>query len=252
MLSWRRSKNGQLKKPKLDNARRLGIYFIDPDDRELEEIIKNAGRKLETQWLPPALLCKMSKKSKHGETRGKMISNQDLRVSWKPVNPQECVWRNLNQNTMRTTLQEEGQFTATLQFGFSFFLCLKPWKFLQQKQRWNKDGRKLKRFRRGTKHESETKSEVIDEARKEGRKVHFASLMDLCHLKNAELETKHSKKEVELYSEATLWKMILDLMQYSQHIDHQHHKWRQERSWRSFPDCQVAQDKQQTQYLLVP
>ena len=35
------------------------------------------------------------------------------------------------------------------------------------------------------------KSEVIDEARTKGRKVHFASLMDLCYLKNAELETKH-------------------------------------------------------------
>ena len=37
------------------------------------------------------------------------------------------------------------------------------------------------------------KSEVIGEARKDGRKVHSASLMDLCHLKNAELETKHQK-----------------------------------------------------------
>ena len=32
------------------------------------------------------------------------------------------------------------------------------------------------------------KKEVIDEARNKGRKVHFASLMDLCHLKNSELE----------------------------------------------------------------
>ena len=40
----------------------------------------------------------------------------------------------------------------------------------------------MPRFRRG-----------IDEARKEGRKVHFASLMDISHLKNAELETKHQK-----------------------------------------------------------
>ena len=30
--------------------------------------------------------------------------------------------------------------------------------------------------------------EVIDEARTKGRKVHFASLMDLCHLKNSELD----------------------------------------------------------------
>ena len=29
------------------------------------------------------------------------------------------------------------------------------------------------------------KKEVIDEARNKGRKVHFASLMDLCHLKNS-------------------------------------------------------------------
>ena len=38
-----------------------------------------------------------------------------------------------------------------------------------------------------------SKSEVIDEARTEGRKVHFASLTDICHLKNAELEAKHQK-----------------------------------------------------------
>ena len=37
------------------------------------------------------------------------------------------------------------------------------------------------------------KSEVIDEARTTGAKVHFASLMDICHLKNAELEAKHQK-----------------------------------------------------------
>ena len=37
------------------------------------------------------------------------------------------------------------------------------------------------------------KSEVIDEARTSGAKVHFASVMDICHLKNAELEAKHQK-----------------------------------------------------------
>ena len=34
-------------KPKLDNARRLrGIYFIDPEDKEFKETIKNARKKL--------------------------------------------------------------------------------------------------------------------------------------------------------------------------------------------------------------
>ena len=37
------------------------------------------------------------------------------------------------------------------------------------------------------------KKEVIGEARNEGRKVHFASLMDLCHLKNSEIGTLVSK-----------------------------------------------------------
>ena len=38
-----------------------------------------------------------------------------------------------------------------------------------------------------------SKKEVIDEARTKGAKVHFASLVDICHLKNAELEAKHQK-----------------------------------------------------------
>ena len=40
---------------------------------------------------------------------------------------------------------------------------------------------------------SQSKTEVIDEARTKGAKVHFDSLMDICHLKNAELEAKHQK-----------------------------------------------------------
>ena len=38
-----------------------------------------------------------------------------------------------------------------------------------------------------------SKKQVIDEARTVGAQVHFASLMDICHLKNAELEAKHQK-----------------------------------------------------------
>ena len=49
-----------------------------------------------------------------------------------------------------------------------------------------------------------SKKEVTDEARTKGARVHFASLKDICHLKNAELEAKHKKYKVELYSEATL------------------------------------------------
>ena len=41
----------------LDNARKLrGIYFIDPEDKEFKETIKNARKKLET-LVAPAMPC---------------------------------------------------------------------------------------------------------------------------------------------------------------------------------------------------
>ena len=38
-----------------------------------------------------------------------------------------------------------------------------------------------------------SKKEVIKEGQKNNNKVHFASLMELCHLKNSELETQIQK-----------------------------------------------------------
>ena len=56
---------------KLDNARRLrGIYFIDPEDKEFKETIKNARKKLETS-MAPAVPCKIVKNYKNWVTRGK-------------------------------------------------------------------------------------------------------------------------------------------------------------------------------------
>ena len=48
------------------------------------------------------------------------------------------------------------------------------------------------------------KTEAIAEARKKCITVHFASLMDICHLKNSELEPQFQKYKVESYSEETL------------------------------------------------
>ena len=48
------------------------------------------------------------------------------------------------------------------------------------------------------------KKEVIAEARNKGRKVHFASVMDTCHLKNWKLEPQIPITNVESYSEVTL------------------------------------------------
>ena len=61
-----------------------------------------------------------------------------------------------------------------------------------QRQQWTRNG-KIWRKSAWDLTKVRSKSEVIDEARNKGRKVHFASLVDICHLKNAELEAKHQK-----------------------------------------------------------
>ena len=48
-----------------------------------------------------------------------------------------------------------------------------------------------------------SKKEVIQEAQKEGRTVHFATLMDICHLKNSEFGPKYLKYKDVLLSEET-------------------------------------------------
>ena len=112
----------------LDNARKLrGIYFIDPEEKEFKETMKNARKKLETP-MAPAVPCKTSMKSKHGETRGKTNEfKSNLRVSWKPVNPQDCVWKNLYRIIKRTILQERGTIHCNIIIWYTnLFLCLKP------------------------------------------------------------------------------------------------------------------------------
>ena len=49
----------------LENARKLrGIHFIDPEDKEFKEIIKNARKKLETP-MAPAMPCQVIKNNKN-------------------------------------------------------------------------------------------------------------------------------------------------------------------------------------------
>ena len=69
------------------------------------------------------------------------------------------------------------------------------------------------------------RKEVIAEARNEGKTVHFASLMDVCHLKKIR-SWSHSFRntKVELFSEVTLRKMIQHRMHYFLSKDHRRHQ----------------------------
>ena len=89
----------------------------------------------------------------------------------------------------------------------------------------DKEWEKLEKFSAWNLTKVRIKKEVIDEARTKGIKVHFASLMDISHLKNAELEAKHQKYKGRVVLRGdTVKKMILDLMQYALNKGHQHHK----------------------------
>ena len=133
---WRgMSKNAKLRekqkwpneKPKLDNARRLrGIYFIDPEDKELiqrnhEECSKEIGN--------TNLLCKTSKKSKHGETRGKTndFKSKFAYILEASESTRLRMEESLFQFIMRTILQEKEtiHYNITI-WDTNLFLCLKP------------------------------------------------------------------------------------------------------------------------------
>ena len=109
----------------LENARKLRkIYFIDPEDTEFKETIKNARKKLETS-AAPAMPCKIIKKKIVGVVHPIKLK-QNLRVFWKLMNPQECVWEIRYRIIMKTILQEmvKIHYSTTIWFT-SLFLCLK-------------------------------------------------------------------------------------------------------------------------------
>ena len=108
----------------LENAQKLrGIYFIDPEDKEFKETIKNARKKLETS-IAPAVPCKFMKIC--GSDGSNKIKKQNLRVFWKLMNLRECVWEIRYRIIIKTILQEKEkiQYSTTIWFT-NLFLCLK-------------------------------------------------------------------------------------------------------------------------------
>ena len=68
-----------------------------------------------------------------------------------------------------------------------------PQRYQHAKAAVEKDWEKLEKNPAWQLTKVRNKKVVIDEARNKGRKVHFASLMDLCHLKNSEFELQYQK-----------------------------------------------------------
>ena len=126
--------------------------------RKSRKPLRMLARNWKRQWLPLCLARQARTVSMERPVVRPMISSQNLRVSWKSVNPPECVWKNLYRIIMRTILQERVTIHCNIFIWFTnLFLCLKPWRYPQQRQQWTKNGRNWKRFWRGTWRKSEVK-----------------------------------------------------------------------------------------------
>ena len=174
MLSWRRSRNGQWKN---QSSRMLEDYeeFISLTlrTRSLRKPSGMLERNWKHQWHPLCLARHARKTRMERPVARLMVSSQNLRVSWKPVNPHDCVWKNLYRIIMRTLSQEEltVHFNITIWYT-NLFLCLTQWRYPQQKQQWIKNGRNWRRFWRGT-HKSQKQIRGDRWSKDEGRKSSF-------------------------------------------------------------------------------
>ena len=167
-----------------------GIYFIDPEDTEFKETIKNARKKLETS-VAPAMLCKIMKNCGSG------ASNKIQTKLACILEAGECTRMRMG-NSIPHHHEDHiaGKGENSLQhynLVHKFIPMPQAMKIPAAKAAVDKEWEKLEKISAWNLTKVRSKKQVIDEARASGATVHFASLMDICHLKNAELEAKNQK-----------------------------------------------------------
>ena len=166
----------------LENARKLrGIYFIDPEDKEFKETINNARKKLETST-SPAMPCKIMKKN-----CGSGASNKiKTRLACILEAGESTRLRRGNSMPHHHEDHISGKGDNSLQddkFGSQIYSYASSFTHSSSKSSCGQGMGKIgENFGVEPDESQKQKKEVIDEARTSGAKVHFASLMDICHL----------------------------------------------------------------------
>ena len=176
----------------LENARKLrGIYFIDPEDKEFKETIKNARKALETP-IAPAMPCKIVKK-----TCGSGASNKIRTRLVCILEASESTRLRMGESLPKHHEDHiAGKSENSLQhynLVHKFIPLPQAMKIPAAKAAVDKEWEKLEKISAWNLTKVKSKKVVIDEARTTGAKVHFASLVDIYHMKNADLEEKHQK-----------------------------------------------------------
>ena len=161
----------------VNNARKLrGIYFIDPEDKEFKETIRNARKKLETP-MAPAMPCKTRKKSNHGKTRSKTYDfRSKLACVLEPDESTRMRMGNSIPHHHEDHIARKGENSLQhYNLVHKFIPMPQAIKIPAAKAAVDKEWEKLEKISAWNLTKVRSKKEVIDEARESGAKIHFAS-----------------------------------------------------------------------------
>ena len=140
MSTWKRSKSGLMKSSILKTHQNCeGSISLTLETRNSKKRSRMFVRNWKHQLL---LICLAKLWWRIVEVLHPTKLIQDLRAFWMQVNLQDCVLENHYKIIMKTILQEEVKihYSTTIWFT-NLFPCLKLWKFLRRKQRWQGMGK---------------------------------------------------------------------------------------------------------------
>ena len=135
--------------------------------------------------MAPAMPCKTCKKSKNGKTRSK---TDDFFSQFACILEASESTRMRMEESLPNYHEDHiaGKGDNSLQhynLVHKFIPMPQAMKIPAAKAAMDKEWEKLEKFSAWNLTKVKSKKEVIDEARTSGATVHFASLMDICHLK---------------------------------------------------------------------
>ena len=158
--------------------------------REFKGTMENSRNKL---WLSieSAMPCKVQNLG-HGEICGENKSNTRRSKYACIVEAHASTRKHIGkteQKIMKITLLGSDSIRWVIAIlCTSSFLCPNQWISLMRKPLCTKKGKNSKNCRHGQWWKSRARERSFMRHRKEGRTVHFSTLMDVCHLKNSEME----------------------------------------------------------------
>ena len=171
-------------------------YRIDPDDQDYKETFENARRKLERP-MAAAMPCKRkaqtstTKELRSRKLHPKRFPKRFVVVLWNLKNPQGNEWNLLYSKKHEDHIAGKGSTSMTHYYLVHKFIpMLQAMKISDAKSAVDKEWKKFERIPAWQLENVKSKKEVILGAQRDKKKVHFASLMDICLLKNAELKPK--------------------------------------------------------------